>query len=244
MTLAPTTVTSAELASLADQANEAHRRFVEAFEGALTAAIEVGHVLLKANELVSDAVGEWPRWVEEHCDFHWGTAALFQRLAHYEHEIKGETSISSAKRVIRGLPPIRKNGAWQVYPAELRETARAMLAEGQLTQQQIAERLGVDRRHIGLWKKTDKELRQFYKARGEHQRAAHRALKEQKQREAVLALANTPVAEFYSRLRRTLEAVDPAIKQANTQEAAKLLREAREALYKAEARLVKALGVE
>ena len=241
MTLVPTSVTSAELVSLSEQANEGHRRCVESHQKTVTFAKEVGHILLKAYELVPN--GEWQHWVEENCEFGWWAARLYQRIAHYEHEVTDETSIGATRRSLEGLPAIRPSG--QTYPSELRAKGRAMLAEGQMPQR-IADQLGVNSaRTVRSWRKSDKELRNIARKQKRREKAAREALKEQERRETVLAAASPPVAELYSRVRLALEVVDAAILEpSDSRDAASLLRETRSFLYSAESRIVKALGVE
>ncbi len=241
MTLVSTSVTSAELVSLSEQANEGHRKCMESHGKTVAFAKEIGHILLKAYELVPN--GEWERWVRANCEFSRWEARMYQRIAHYEDEVTDETSIGATRRSLAGLPAIRSPG--KTYPLELRAKGRVMLAEGHMPQQ-IADQLGVgSARTVRGWRQSDQELRE--KARSQKQRAAiaRKVLREKEHHEEVLAKAGPSVAELYSRLRLALEVADAAILEpTDDRHLASLLREARSHLYSAERRIVKALGVE
>ncbi len=244
MTLVPTT--TAELTTLADQINEGHGRVVKAAGKTLQEAMKVGRWLLEAYELVPN--GEWGRWMNDNCDFDVSNARIYQRIAHYEHELTGdESTITAALRSTQGLPAIRSTYQYQPngYPTALKAKARAMLAEGQ-TPLLIAEQLGINSSAtVRGWRRSDKELAVASRNQKRRNRAARKALREQEHREAVMTAASPPVAELYSRVRLALEVVDAAILETfDSRDSAQLLREARTALYKAEGRIVKALGVE
>ncbi len=246
MTLVPTSVASAELVSLAEQINKGHRLVVGSHRTTLVLAIEVGHWLLEALKLVPD--GEWPRWMEDNCDFSKTTVGVYQRLAHYEHELGDQSSIREALNALIGLPNVRPAGVRpDAHPPELKAKARAMLEEGQ-SAVRVGEQLGIGDGTVRTWRKTDQEIAAAGRRNNRRQRAARKALKEKEEREALaakVAKAGPSEAELYSRLRLTLEAVDPVIlDHTDNQNTARLYREARSFMYKAERRIVKALGVE
>ncbi len=241
MTLVPTTTT--ELATLADQINEGHRRVVESAETTLALAIEVGHFLLAAYELAPD--GPWGQWVEHNCVFSYNTARHYQRIAHYEQALTGdEPSVYAAMTTLRGLPYIHAHTPANAHPPELKAKARAMLKEGQ-TVTRVAEELGLGASTVQNWRLTDQERRDELLRSYHRQQAARKALKEQERREAVMAAAGPSIAELYSRVRLALEVVDAAILEpTDDRNSARFLRETRSFLYSAERRIVKALGVE
>ena len=245
MTLVPTSVTSAELVSIAGTANQGHKLCMQAAVDTVAFAIEVGHALLKAYELVPD--GEWRRWIENNCDFDFGMASKYQRLAHYSHELTGdETSVNQAAIHLQGLAPLRVTGGRpSIHSDDLMAKARALRSKGQ-SARQVAEQLGVSMWTIYNWSKPIEEQRAYETERARRLRAARKALKEQEQREAVMAAAGPSVAELYSRVRLALEVVDAAILEPtdNDQGSAGLLRQTRSFLYSAESPIVKALGVE
>ncbi len=242
MTLVPTSVTSAELVSLAGQINEGHGRVVAAAETTLDLAIEVGHNLLEAYELVPD--GEWTGWVEDNCDFGHSTANHYQRVAHYAHELTDVKFIEEALLSLTGLPTVHHRGTREPHPPVLKEKARAMLAEGQ-TARQIGDQLGLNKNTVQSWRRSDQEIIAYNRKYSRGRAAARKALKEQEKRKAIMAAASPSVAELYSRLRLALEVADAAIlDHADGPDAARFLRQARSALYRAEGRIVEALGVE
>ncbi len=242
MTLVPTSVTSAELTTLAKRINEGHRLTGVVAKKTLEAAVGVGYLLLDAYELVPP--GEWWRWLRDNCDFDLATARVYQRVAHYEHELADALTLREAITSLRGLPSVHPVGNPNSYPAELKAKARAMLAEGQ-TPTRVAEQLGISPGLASSWRRSDKEINRNIKKLRRRRTAARKALKEKETHEAVMAAASPSLAELYSRVRLAQDVADAAIlDHSDDQNFAGWLREARSFLNQAESRIVKALGVE
>ncbi len=240
MTLVPTT--TAELTTLASQANEGHKRFMESAQMTMALATEVGHLLLKAYRLVP--AGKWTSWVEDNCDFSYTSAARYQRYAHYEHELGNESTVAAATAALRGLPDVHQRGNPLTHSVELKANVRALLAEGQAAVR-IAEQTGIPESTVSTWRLSDQEINARANRNLRRQRAARKALKEKERHEAVMTAAKPSTQELYSRTRLALDVADAAILDySDDLKAAEFLRKARSYLGSAEARIVKALGVE
>jgi hypothetical protein len=227
---APTTT----LDTLAETANREHELVLEAGTAMVAHAIKAGEALLKAKELVGH--GGWEHWlVENIADKSLTTPRLYMRLARHRDQVlaAGPASLNVAQKLLIG-------GADSRVDQDRKDDARRLRKQGR-TYQQIADELGCTRDSAYRWCNPKAEER----ARRRHQMqsmAGRRALNRQK-RERAVRKAGGALAEAYSLIRKTLEALEQAETETQKREQRAHISSAMHRLYNAEDEIVKAVGL-
>lgn len=228
------------LNQLAAETKQAHERFVEGATATLAHAIRAGLALLEAKNRV-DRNG-WGRYLEHNVNVSPSVANSYMRIAAYRHQLPQNISPTTAKKLLTGLPSLQKNG----FSEEARLEARRLFGEG-VAVKKIAKQLGTTSVTVTGWldPKYVAQKRAAYLQRQERWRAAQEALAEKERQHArklAAKRAGGALAESYSNLRLHLEALDLAINEATDPEIKAMLRQAIGHAYKAEAKIVEALG--
>lgn len=225
---------TATLGTLAETANREHELVLEAGTAMVAHAIKAGEALLKAKELVGH--GGWERWLVENLSEHsLTTPRLYMRLARHRDQVltAGPVSLNVAQKLLVG-------GSDSRIDQDRRDDARRLRKQG-LTYQQIADELGCTRDSAFRWcnPKAEERARRRHKMQS---MAGRRELNRQK-RDRAVRKAGGALAESYSLIRKTLEALEQAETEAKSREQRTHISSAMHRLYNAQDEIVKAVGL-
>jgi hypothetical protein len=229
------------LRELADAARQEHEAGCRAAGDALTHWMNSGDALTAARHRVE---GPWHEWVETSVGVTSQTAASYMRLAHYRErvqnaEIKG---VAEALKYLRGLPPVPTSTVR--YSPRVQNQARELYAE-EGNAEMVAARLGVHKSTVKRW--IDPAYRKRHNAdvdRRRRERKAERAEAERRARDNAVKKVGGSVAESYSMIRKTAQAIDRARVDATDREVRAALSAAYSKLTNAEDEIVRALGIQ
>lgn len=233
---------------LAATANHEHEQALNAANAMVRHAMNAGDALLAAK--AQTAPGQWTRWLAAQFVASPETANVYMSLAHHREAIEANTevkSISQARRYLREIGAVREEHGSHgrgVYVTEaVREEARAMKREGR-TYKQIADALGTHVSTVHGWCNPDTiGNRRTRQAKSKaHRREVARALRRQ-ERDRAAAKMGGSVAEAYSMVRKTAQAVDRACEASEDREVRAALNTALTKLHAAEDAIVRALGI-
>lgn len=237
-----------QLRAIADRANAEHAEALAAVRSALIHAINCGDALLEARPLVPE--GRWMDWLRDNFDGSQASAQQYMRLAFYKEHILGAgeaLQIKSAYTYLRGLPAIdgRARRGRRPPPPEEQVSEARRLREAGMTYDAIGEVLAMSGKTIRIWLNPQAGKTQNQAKRREYARrkAARLALQE-KERAALVKKSGGAVAESYSLLRRTAQALDRAAQEAAAREDRAAIVDALQAVHTAEDHLVRALGIQ
>lgn len=218
------------LDELAAQANREHALAQQAGESMVRHAISAGEALLYAKGQVP---GEWLPWLRENFAGSERLGQCYMRLAQHSDVVldHGATSLRS------GLALIAYEGraSWGMAAVS---KARRMYSTGQYTHAQLAEEFGVSKPTMTRW--LDRKTAQKDRARSRRDREARRALARRKDETAARKIGG-PIAEAYSLVRRTLQAVERAHGETEGGEVKTALASAMHRLYAVEDEIGKAV---
>lgn len=240
----PRTITESTLDELAAVATREHEAACEATASALEHWIAAGEALREVRDRLS--WGEFGPWVDMNFQGMRGLAAACIRLAIHQDAIRSEgiQTVNRARMFIRGLPaPSAQSQMKQQEIGELAVEANRLREQG-LSYPEIALLLGAHSGTIWRWLHPER-----YKLQLAKQRQARQEQKEKKEavaqrtRDRAVRKAGGAVAEAYSYLRKTSEALGRAEREASSQEVRAAARGALAYAYKAEDEIVQALGI-
>lgn len=240
--LQPDDLSGWTLNQLAAETKQEHERFVESATATLAHAVRAGLALLEAKNRV-DRNG-WGRYLEHNVNVSLSVANGYMRIAAYRHQLPDSISPTAAKKLLSGLPALPKA---HEFSEEARLEARRLFGEG-VAVKKIAKELGTTSQTVTAWldPKYVSKRRALTVQRAERRRAMQEALAEkerQQARKAAAKKAGGALAESYSHIRLHLEALDLAVNEATDPQVKAMLRQALGHAYKAEAKIVEALGV-
>ncbi len=237
------------LSELASEANREHDAGCVAATDALRHWIAAGERLIEARERCE---GSWGEWVDASFSGSRATAGAFIRLATYRAHLEAKdeiTNVNQALKYLRGLPesaPRGPRGGFTSADADgsLAPEARRLLDAG-APQQEVAALLGVSETTVWRWRDpTRAKAKRAQEARRRRARAKRDSEIERRQaRDAAMKKVGGSVADAYSMIRRTAQAVDRAHKDATDREVGAALSAALSKLHHAEDEIVRALGV-
>lgn len=228
--------------------NGEHSDVLTATRKTIDHAIRCGNLLMEIQQLVG--YGGWRKWLTNDWAADPSVARCYIRIAAYHEHIpaSARSSIHKAQQALRGLAPVGLTESWNSVRADAKADAKRLVKEG-LTQEQIAEMLGVSKTSVQRWvnPELERKERRQRKERATAQKAARRALaREQRAAEVRKALREqkgTALAESYSLARKLAQELDRADNEATKREVRVLIRQAHEALHKVEDALGGALRV-
>lgn len=227
MTVVEATPTLHELAAVVN------REYELAFQAARTSlehAIRCGEALSEARIQVPE--GQWSAWLTENFNGASSTANKMMRLALYQHQLPEGVGVDGAHAMLQGLQ--RTNGMIVEAEPSTKRAAVRLYNRGGMTLEQVADQFGVCASTVHNWVKRDERLRR--------DEAARKALERQERDRAVRKIGGA-VAESYSLLRKTAQALDRAAEEATDREVRAALNSAMAKLHEAEDEIVKALGL-
>lgn len=245
-------ITSLSLDELAAEATREHNlvsgavdRAEAALSEGLVHAIRVGHVLIRARDLIQGEGKSWRAWKRSNLPFSEYTASNYIRYATYEdHLIAHEVPLTTATALeaLHGLPAVGMGrGRKRLHD----DSEYKRLHDEGLTKAQIAEVMGVSWNTVRNALDPDarkKKADAMIEAR-KRQRAAEKALAEQQERKERDRLAKSgggELAKSYSEVRKCLASLDAAVADASPEQRT-CLREAIRCAHSAEDQIVKAL---
>lgn len=241
-------VTEPTLAELAETANQEHEAVCAAVAAAFEHAIAVGEALAAAKRIVP--WGEWAHWIDDCFEGSRVWADHYIRIAHYSDELRGlgVETIAEAERFVRGLPAvtIRKT----LGLSGPRGASREVLEEAQRLRDsgasgpEIAALLGCSSTTVYKWLNPAFHDRQRLASKHRKAKLAEEAKRTQRtQRDEAARKIGGSVAESYSQIRKTLQALDRAHADQTDREIRAALGAATAKLHSAEDEIVRALGI-
>lgn len=226
------------LDELAGIANRADRQAREAVEQGLVFAAQAGEALLQAKQQTER--GKWRGWLDENFAGGRSTAYLYMRIAQYRAYLAatGIESTSAARRALEHMPEIPSEFKGTNHP--LAQQAEDLRRDG-ATIEEVAEALGISR--SSAWAILNpgkrKQQRETTRKRREQER---RALARQDRDKAAKA-AGGVVAECYSLVRKTTQAIAEAVEATENPEVRQGLNAALAKQYEAEDAIVRIIGI-
>lgn len=238
-------VLSADLAGIAESANESHRKCIEAARESVMHAVGAGQALHRLRE--SCANGEWTKAVNDLCDFSISTAYVYMQIA--LHKDRLPDCIEGPGQARAYLDSI---GATSAYKTELRRGPRSdetrslvlALADTGTPLRQIERETGVSRATVRRWldPEADKRWRERKKSLKRRRQMAEEALR----RDALARKAKErgdSVGKAYSLSRGLEQALQAAIDKSADPELRARLAEAQRGMLMVDSALVSAIGL-
>ncbi len=234
------------LPELAEEANLEYRRFVDAGQTMLEAAVHAGRALLAIRDRIAD--GDWLEWVAEHFDGSATTARRCMRFAHHAQTLEQEavTGVFEADVRLQGLSyPFSR--ADRYNSSETRDEARA-LADTGLSARTIATMLGVTHKSVRRWCDPDYDQRERerasrYTVRVAAEKRAAKAAEKQKALERAVKKAGAARAEAYAAAERFQDVIAKAQREAVGRDEREHWSEATSHYHKMRDEIVRAFGV-
>lgn len=239
----PLSISECTLDDLARIVTEQNRLTIKSLGMAIHHALEVGAALLEARSRVPE--GQWGEWCQDNLPISQDQVGLYIRLAHYRDKVLEHhpSTLQEARALLRGLPPTFGFSGATPKPAEVVDAVYLLRDEG-LTQRQIASELGLSKSAVDRYLKPEKRRKHeaSMKNRRHRDRQAREALKRQERDRAMKNAGGTP-SHAYAHLRKCASALQRAIEEAIDHEVESNLRQALDDIYRAEDRIVRALGI-
>lgn len=229
-----------ETRTLAELGEAASTEFAEAKRAATRTVecwVRMGEAFNEARRLLDmEGSAGFRAWVERETEVPYASAAPAMRMAHYQDKVLSAGSLLEAQNRLVGLPPIGLKGAQQSRRRELEPTAQRMREDG-ATYSEIGAALGVTGPTIWTWLHPNTRKDRWAEQR--RKQAEERQIRRERQVRKI----GGPVAESYSRLRKTLDAVQAACDDAPDQEVRVAMRAAMSRLHAAEDEILSVLGI-
>jgi hypothetical protein len=229
------------LDDLAETVRQEHRETERAVSQVVLHAIRCGQALLAARPQIE--YGEWRDWLEG-VDISQAAASKYMRIAYYKDSLPRDVrTIADAWESVVGRPAVKRSGRPPTPPAMI-EDAQKMRADG-LTYDAIAERVGAHTMSVYYWLNPDKyaESTRRNEERRRQREQERKALRREEQAKAVKKFGDKKIDEGYSLIRRALNVLDQAQSDTDDREIAGGLREAIAHLQKADAEVLRTLGI-
>lgn len=230
------------LRELADEANREHDAACSSMSATLEHWLRAGDALLEARKQVKP--GGWTDWLIDNFNAPPATAKYYVRMATYKDLLRAEgvTSLEQARHYIRGLPAIDRVSRSVATPELVAEARR--LRDADISFGQIAEILGVSATTVQKW--LDPELARRQREAAKRWKVEKRQQAEEvrrRRRDAAVRKVGGSVADSYSLLRKTAQALDRAERETEQREVRAAVKAALAKVYNAEDEIVKALGI-